>query len=589
MYMSFGRHVLVALGREPADLVVINGNIVNVVTREVYPGGVAVADGRVAAVGDVNYTIGSTTRVVDAEGAYLTPGLIDGHVHVETSLMTYRRFAEAVMPRGTTAVVTDFHEVGLVAGVRGIKAMIDEARKTPLRLYFLVPVKLPFHPGLETVGGELGPDDVEELIKLPEAVGLSEIVATNLLLGDPDYLAAVEVGRRHGKTLEGHAPMLKDQALSAYTAFGVRSDHESFTAEEALQRVRNGLRLMMREGSVAKNLHETVRVLIEKRVDPRYALMITDDVDAPDLLNQGHLDHLIRRAVEEGVDPLTALQMVTINTAESYRIDHEVGLLAPGRHGDVLIVDDLEKFRVRTVIAGGEVVARDGRMVKEVPPVERDPSLHNTVRLARRIEVNDLMYRVERASGRVRMIVMRVPPHIPIIEHDEEVMEIVDGVVYPDPRRDVAQISVVERHGRSGGIGTAFVRGFNMRRGAIASSMAHDNHNIVVLGVNHEDMALAVNRIAELQGGQVVIDGGEVVAELPLPIAGLMSDEPPTKVAEKVEELRRAAQDLGISIYHPFMFLIFIPLAAIPLYAVTDKGFIDVLKQKIVSPVLQYL
>ncbi|MEM0297050.1 MAG: amidohydrolase family protein [Zestosphaera sp.] len=463
--MSFGRHVLVALGREPADLVVINGNIVNVVTREVYPGGVAVADGRVAAVGDVNYTIGSTTRVVDAEGAYLTPGLIDGHVHVETSLMTYRRFAEAVMPRGTTAVVTDFHEVGLVAGVRGIKAMIDEARKTPLRLYFLVPVKLPFHPGLETVGGELGPDDVEELIKLPEAVGLSEIVATNLLLGDPDYLAAVEVGRRHGKTLEGHAPMLKDQALSAYTAFGVRSDHESFTAEEALQRVRNGLRLMMREGSVAKNLHETVRVLIEKRVDPRYALMITDDVDAPDLLNQGHLDHLIRRAVEEGVDPLTALQMVTINTAESYRIDHEVGLLAPGRHGDVLIVDDLEKFRVRTVIAGGEVVARDGRMVKEVPPVERDPSLHNTVRLARRIEVNDLMYRVERASGRVRMIVMRVPPHIPIIEHDEEVMEIVDGVVYPDPRRDVAQISVVERHGRSGGIGTAFVRGFNMRRG----------------------------------------------------------------------------------------------------------------------------
>ncbi|MEM2075708.1 MAG: adenine deaminase [Zestosphaera sp.] len=587
--MSFGRHVLVALGREPADLVVINGNIVNVVTREVYPGGVAVADGRVAAVGDVNYTIGSTTRVVDAEGAYLTPGLIDGHVHVETSLMTYRRFAEAVMPRGTTAVVTDFHEVGLVAGVRGIKAMMDEARKTPLRLYFLVPVKLPFHPGLETVGGELGPDDVEELIKLPEAVGLSEIVATNLLLGDPDYLAAVEVGRRHGKTLEGHAPMLKDQALSAYTAFGVRSDHESFTAEEALQRVRNGLRLMMREGSVAKNLHETVRVLIEKRVDPRYALMITDDVDAPDLLNQGHLDHLIRRAVEEGVDPLTALQMVTINTAESYRIDHEVGLLAPGRHGDVLIVDDLEKFRVRTVIAGGEVVARDGRMVKEVPPVERDPSLHNTVRLARRIEVNDLMYRVERASGRVRMIVMRVPPHIPIIEHDEEVMEIVDGVVYPDPRRDVAQISVVERHGRSGGIGTAFVRGFNMRRGAIASSMAHDNHNIVVLGVNHEDMALAVNRIAELQGGQVVIDGGEVVAELPLPIAGLMSDEPPTKVAEKVEELRRAAQDLGISIYHPFMFLIFIPLAAIPLYAVTDKGFIDVLKQKIVSPVLQYL
>lgn len=587
--MIFRRHVLVALGREPADLVVVNGNVVNVVTREVYEGGVAIADGVIAAVGDVRYTIGNNTQVIDAGGAYITPGLIDGHVHVETSLMTYLRFAEAVLPHGTTAVVTDFHEVGIVAGMRGIKAMIEEARKTPLRLYFLAPVKLPFHPGLETVGGELGPKDVEELLKLPEAVGLSEIVATNLLLGDPDYLAAVEVGKKYGVTLEGHAPMIKDQALSAYAAFGIRSDHESFTAEEALQRLRNGLRLMMREGSVAKNLHETVRVIVEKRVDSRYAIMITDDVDAPDLLNKGHLDYLVRRAVEEGVDPLTALQMVTINTAENYRIDHEVGVLAPGRYGDVLIVGSLERFDVKTVIANGEVVARNGKMVKDLPPVDRDPLLLNTVKLPRRVLAEDLKFRVERTSGKARIVVMRIPPHIPIVEHDEDVVDVVDGVIYPDAQRDIAQISVVERHGKSGGIGTAFVRGFNIRRGAIASSMAHDNHNIVVLGVTHEDMALAVNRIAELRGGQVVVDGGEVIAELPLPVAGLMSDEPPAKVAEKVEELRKAAQSLGITIYHPFMFLIFIPLVAIPLYAVTDKGFVDVLNQRLMSPVIQYL
>ncbi|MFN3267687.1 MAG: amidohydrolase family protein, partial [Zestosphaera sp.] len=292
------RYISVALGKEPADLVIINGNLVNVVTKEVYEGGVAVADGRIVAIGDVNYLVGSNTKVINAEGAYITPGLIDGHVHVETSLMTYSRFAEAVLPHGTTSIVTDFHEVGIVSGVRGIRAMIDEARKTPLRLYFLAPVKIPFHPGLETVGGELGPDDVKELLKLPETVGLSEIVAMNLLLGDKDYLAAVEIGKKHKVTLEGHAPMIKDQVLSAYAAFGIRSDHESFTTEEALQRVRNGLRLMMREGSVAKNLHETVKVVVEKRVDPRYVLMITDDVDAPDLLSQGHLDHLIRRAVE---------------------------------------------------------------------------------------------------------------------------------------------------------------------------------------------------------------------------------------------------------------------------------------------------
>ncbi len=587
--MNVMRHVSVALGKEPADLVVINGNIVNVVTKEVYEGGVAVADGRIVAVGDVDYTIGSGTKVINAEGAYITPGLIDGHVHVETSLMTYSKFAEAVLPRGTTAVVSDFHEVGLVSGVRGIKAMVEEARKTPLRLYFLTPVRLPFHPGLETVGGELGPNDVEELLKFPETVGLSEIVAMNLLLSDQDYLAAVEVGRKHRVTLEGHAPMIKGQMLSAYAAFGIRSDHESFTAEEALQRVRNGLRLMMREGSVAKNLHETVKIVVEKHVDPRYVLMITDDVDAPDLLSQGHLDHLIRRAVEEGVDPLTALQMVTINTAENYRIDHEVGILAPGRYGDILIVSNLERFNVKTVITNGEVVARDGRVIKELPPVKHDPSLLNTVKLVKRISPEDLKFRTDRRSGRVRVVVMRVPPHIPIIEHDEEVVEIVDGVIYPDPQRDIAQISVVERHGRSGGVGTAFIRGFNIKRGAIASSMAHDNHNIVVLGVNHSDMALAVNRIADLQGGQVVVEGGKVVAELPLPVAGLMTDEPPPRVAESVETLKKAAQNLGITIYHPFMFLIFIPLAAIPLYAVTDKGFVDVLNQKIISPIVQYL
>ncbi|MEM2020624.1 MAG: adenine deaminase [Zestosphaera sp.] len=587
--MSVMRHISVALGKEPADLVVINGNLVNVVTKEVYEGGVAVANGRIVAIGDVNYVIGKGTKVVDAAGAYITPGLIDGHVHVETSLMTYSKFAEAVLPHGTTAVVSDFHEVGLVSGVRGIKAMVEEARRTPLRLYFLAPVRLPFHPGLETVGGELGPDDVEELLKLPEAVGLSEIVAMNLLLGDQDYLAAVEVGRKHRVTLEGHAPMIKDQMLSAYAAFGIRSDHESFTAEEALQRVRNGLRLMMREGSVAKNLHETVKTIVEKHVDSRYILMITDDVDAPDLLSQGHLDHLIRRAVEEGVDPLTALQMVTINTAENYRIDHEVGILAPGRYGDILIVSNLERFDVKTVITNGEVVAQDGRIIKELPPVKRDPSLLNTVKLVKRMSAEDLKFRVDRKSGRARVVVMRVPPHIPIIEHDEEVVEIVDGVIYPDPQRDIAQISVVERHGRSGGVGTAFIRGFNIKRGAIASSMAHDNHNIVVLGVNHNDMALAVNRIADLQGGQVVVEGGKVAAELPLPVAGLMTDEEPSKVAERVETLKKAAQNLGITIYHPFMFLIFIPLVAIPLYAVTDKGLVDVLNQKIISSIIQYL
>jgi len=581
--------VLTALGKRSADLVIKNGVIVNTITRETFEGGIAVTGKRIAAIGNVDYTVGDNTKVIDANGAYIVPGLIDGHVHVETSLLSYARFAQAVMPHGTTAVMCDFHEVGIVSGVKGIKATIDEANKTPLKLYFIVPVKIPFHPGLETTGGELGPEDVKELLQIPNAVGLSEIVAMNVLMGDPSYLKAIEYAKNAKVTLEGHAPTLKDAMLSAYAVFGIRSDHESFTTEEAWQRIRNGIRLMMREGSVAKNLHETIKVITEKKVDPRYAIMITDDVDAPDLLKDGHLDHLIRRAIEEGVDPITAIQMVTINTAENYRVDHEVGSLTPGRYADILLVDDLEKFNVKTVIANGEMVAKDGKMVKDFPLPEHDPVLLNTVKLKKKIEPDDLKFRVEKSSGKVKLIVMKVPPTIPIVEHDEDVFEIKDGVVYPDPSRDLAQISVVERHGKTGDVGSAFIRGFNLKEGAFASSMAHDNHNIVVLGTNLEDMAHAVNRVAELQGGQVVVKNGEILAELSLPIAGLMSDEPPEVVADKVEKLKEATHKLGSTIYHPFMFLIFIPLAAIPLYAITDKGFVDVMKQKLISPVIEYI
>ncbi|MCD6483876.1 MAG: adenine deaminase [Candidatus Odinarchaeota archaeon] len=586
--MNIQKIISVALGKEPADLVIKNGQIVNVITREVYPGGVAIAGDRIVAVGDVDYTIGENTKVIDAEEKFITPGLIDGHVHVETSLMTYGRFAQAVMPHGTTAVMSDFHEIGIVTGAKGIKAMVDEANKTPLKLYFLVPVRIPFHPGLETTGGKLTPEDVKELLTLPNAVSVSEIVAMNVLFGDPDYLKAIEFGKEAKVTLEGHAPTIKDTQLSAYASVGIRSDHESFTTEEAYQRIRNGMRLMMREGSVAKNLKDTIKVFTEHKVDTRYGIMITDDVDAPDLLRDGHLDHLIRRAIEEGLDPITALQMVTINTAENYRVDHEVGSVSPGRFADILIVSDLEKFNIDTVIANGEIIAENGKLVKQFELPKHDPVLLNTVKLSKKIAPEDLRFKVERNAGKVKLIVMKVPPFIPIVEHDEDIFDIKDGFVYPDPSRDLAQISVIERHGIHGSIGSAFIRGFNLKEGALASSMAHDNHNIVVMGTDLKDMAFAVNRLVELQGGQVAVKDEKVLAELPLPVGGLMSDEPPEEVAKKVEELKKAAQSLGSTIYHPFMFLIFIPLAAIPAYAITDKGFVDVMKQQLISPVLEY-
>lgn len=576
----------VAMGREKADMAIINGKIVNVYSREIYPGGVAVCGDRIAAVGTIDHCIGPETKVIDAEGRYLLPGFIDGHIHPESTNLNIRQFAEIVLTHGTTCIMADMHEVGVVGGLEAIEAVLDEAAGIPLKIYFVVPSHVPFAPDLETSGGHIDSDAVLRALKRHDAVGLSEIVAPYLLQQFPDLLRSMEFTRIAGKTLQGHLPETKGPALQACLAAGVMTDHESLSTEDALDRVRNGCYLMMREGSVAHNLVDCLKVITDYGVDPTMCSIITDDLDTIDAVEKGHLDESLRVALANGIDFPTAVQMVTLNAARAFNLDREIGSLTPGRRADINITTGPENFRVETVIAGGKLVVKNGRLRERQSPAPHKPCLLNTVKLSRPVSAADLVIKVDPLAKQARVKVMRTLDWIPITVGQEAILPVGDGIIQADITQDVIHIAQVERYGKSGNIGKAFMAGFNLKSGAIASTVAHDNHNIIVLGVNPSDMALAVNRLAEMGGGQIVVNNGQVLYEIPFPVLGLLSDLDAWSLAAEKRRLIAAAQQLGCTISMPFMFLSFISLAAIPEYAITDKGFIDVKQQMVIDPVL---
>ncbi|QGP92626.1 Adenine deaminase [Neomoorella glycerini] len=580
------RLMAVALGQEKADLALINGQIVNVYTREIYPGGVAVCGDKIAATGAIDHCIGPETRVIDAGGRYLLPGFIDGHIHPESTNLSIRQFAEVVLTHGTTCIMADMHEVGVVGGMEAIEAVLAEAAGTPLKIYFIVPSHIPFAPGLETSGGHMDSEVIARALQSPDAVGLSEIVAPYLLQQFPDLLHSMDLTLAAGKSLQGHLPETKGPALQACLAAGVMTDHESLSTEDALERVRTGCHLMMREGSVAHNLADCLKVITEHHVDPTMCSIITDDLHTIDAVEKGHLDASLRVALASGIDFPTAVQMVTLNAARAFNLDREIGSLAPGRRADINITTGPEDFEVQTVIAGGKLVVEKGKLLTRFPVAEHNPILLNTVKLPRPLTATDLAIKVNGTARIARVKVMRTLDWIPITVGQEATLPVAGGIIQAAPDQDVIYIAQVERHGKGGRIGKAFMAGFNLKSGALASTIAHDNHNIIVLGVNHADMALAVNRLAEIGGGQIVVNNGQVLYEVPFPVLGLLSDLDAWALAEEKRRLNASAQKLGCTISMPFMFLSFISLAAIPEYAITDHGFIDVLQQKVIDPVL---
>lgn len=578
----------VAAGKAPADIVVKNGKIVNVYTKEIYEGGVAVSGNTIAAVGEVGYTIGEGTKVIDAEGDFITPGFIDGHIHPESTGLSIRSFAELVLKHGTTAIMTDLHEVGVVGGLEAIEAVLEEASQTDLKLYFIVPSHVPFAPNLETSGGHFDAEIIKKALQRKDAVGLSEIVGPYILSGFPDLLQSMDmVNQMPGKTCQGHLPEMMGPALNTCLAAGVTTDHESLSGEEAVARLRNGCHLMIREGSAAQNLADCIKAITAENLDTSRVSIVTDDLHTIDAVDNGHMDEAVRRALKEGMDFPSAIQMVSLNAARAFHLDDEIGGLAPGRRADINITTGEEDFKVLSVISGGKEIVDRGKCLVAYPKAEHAPCLLNTTKLKNPVTPESFKMDAPQGAKKVRVQVMDTLPWIPITQGREVELAVEDGVIQCDVEQDVLYIAQVERYGVNGNIGKAFMGGFHLKEGAIASSVGHDNHNIIVMGTNFEDMAIAVNHLVEIGGGQNVVKDGEILAEIPYPICGLLSDLSGEELAEEKRKLNEIIHKLGSPIKIPFMFLSFICLAAIPLYAVTDMGFIDVMKQEIISPVIE--
>ncbi|MFF9349060.1 adenine deaminase C-terminal domain-containing protein [Streptomyces sp. NPDC014734] len=565
-----------------ADRVIRGGQLVNVCTGEIYPADVAITGDRIAATGDVSAYEGPDTEIVDATGKYLTPGLIDGHLHLECSKLSVTMFADAVARYGTTSVVSGLDQFLVVAGLDGVREALREADASPMKIFWGAPFKTPYTLPETTVGFSFGPDEHAETQQWAECFGVWETVAEFVLNRDEKVLRALELAHRNRLPIFGCAPMAATTTINALSAAGVRLDHESYTAEEALEKLRAGMSLLIRESSVAHFMNENVRTVTEFGAQSRRVGFCTDDMHVADILREGHLDKLVRMAIAAGVRPVEAIQMATLNCAEMYRIDHLVGSITPGRYADVLIVDSPESFQVEQVFSRGRLVARDGRTVTAPKAPERSAALSPAFRVAPLAEDS---IGVAADGDEARVLVVEMDRTVPFVRKGVEMtLPVVDGAVRADIDRDALYVTVSERYGKTGGgTVTAMINGFGLRSGAIASSAAPDDNNIVCVGADRADMALAVNHLAERGGGQVVVDGGEIKEFLPLPVAGIVADLVPEEMAAAEDRLEAAARALGCALPSAFGYLIFLEITAIPEYAVTDLGVVNYHTQDVVD------
>ena len=578
----------VSSGKCFADAAVVNGQIVNVFTGEIYPGGIAICGEYIAAVGNINYCIGPETRIIDAKKQYLTPGFIDGHIHPESSNLSIRNFASAVQSHGTSTIMTDLHEIGVVAGWEGIEAVLKEANETSLNIYLIVPSHIPCAPDLETSAYQFNPEVISKGLEHPQAVGISEISGFSVISRSEELLDAIDICSKKKLSLQGHLAGISGKNLNTCIAAGVAADHEAISETEALERLRSGCHLMMREGSVASNLRDCLKAIRNNNLDTSNTSIVTDDLHVCDAVAKGHLDASVRIALSEGIDFVKAIQMVTINAAKMFHVEHQVGVLAPGRRADINITSGPEDFKVYSVIAAGKLWMKDNEILTHYSPAVHNPILLNTMHLKRPVTPEDFQIRVSEDVKRVQVTAMKTESCALVTSPVTGWLNIKNGIVQCDPEQDILYITQIERHGKNGRIGKAFMSGFGLKSGAIACSIGHDNHNIIVLGTNFEDMALAANRLSDIQGGQIVVKNGQILSEITYPICGLLSDLPAEELAREKEKANRLIRDMSkeTSISIPFMVLSFVCLSVIPEFAVTDHGFIDVFQGKVIDPII---
>lgn len=568
--MDLPRLLAVARGDEPADLLLRNARLVNVFSGEVLPADIAIAGAYIAGVTAGVGTGYSARREIDLAGVYVAPGLIDAHVHIESSLATPSEFARAVVPRGVTTVITDPHEIANVLGLDGIRFMLRDSEGIALDVRINAPSCVPA-THLETSGAHLEADDLARLLAEPRVLGLAEVMNfPGVIGGDPGVLA--KLAAFAGRPIDGHCPGVTGRALAAYAASGIRNDHESVTATEALEKLRLGLTVFIREASNARNLRALLPLITP--VAERRICLCTDDRQPGDLLEEGSIDHLLREAIAGGIDPVIAFRLVTLNPAEHYGLTDR-GAVAPGRLADLIVFPDLRAPRAERVFRQGELVAEGGRLLHE-PPHRSYDDLPRTVHL----DLDRLDFSIPAGNGPARVI--GVVPDQLLTETLYETPRVRDGLAEADPDHDLLKMAVVERHRGTGATGLGFVKGVGLRRGAIAGTVAHDHHNLVVIGADDRSMRTAAAAVVETGGGQAVALGDDVLARLPLPIAGLMSDRPIEEVRDQARALVDAACCLGSRLREPFMAMSFLALEVIPSLKLTDQGLVDVEKFAVV-------
>lgn len=566
----------VAGGNTYADLVINHANLVNVCTHEIQEDiAVAISCGRIAMVGDVAHCIGPDTKVVDAAGQYLAPGFLDGHIHVESSMMGAGGYAKAVIPHGTVGIYMDPHEICNVLGLDGVKCMLEDAARTPLKAMLTTPSCVPAVPGFEDTGSFIGPEEVAETMKWKECVGLGEMMNFPGILGSSDHAHGITGETlKAGKIVTGHYSLPETgKGLNAYIASGVRCCHESTRMEDALEKMRLGMYAMLREGSAWHDLKEVAKSITEHKIDTRFATLISDDTHPHTLTSKGHLDHIVRRAVEEGIDVITAIQMVTINCAQCFQMDHDFGSITPGKCADMVLLNNLEDLKVTKVWIDGDLVAENGKMTMEFAPYTYPEWATHSMHVGETITKDT--FKIPASGDRVTVRAIEVIPAKVGSFERHVTLQAKDGYLESDPSQDVLKTVVFERHHNTGKKGFGFVKGFGINCGAMASTVAHDAHNLLVIGTNDEDMALAANTLIACGGGMVAVQNGEVLGVVPLPIAGLMNDKPLEEMSEMVEKLEGAWAKIGCTMPSPFMTMALIPLACLPELRLTNRGLVD--------------
>lgn len=567
-----------ALGKVPLDLRIDHVQIVNVFNGSVEPGSIGIKGGRIVTPYANGY---QAKEVQDGQGRFAMPGFIDTHVHLDSTLVVPENLSQLLLPRGTTVMLSDPMEIANVAGLPGFKALLSSIDKLDYHIFLEVSSRVPTAPGLETTGGELDLEAVREILAWPQAVSLGELDPSKVLETRDEYLLKIEAAQQLGKICNGHAVGRVGKELVAYACGGLSDDHECVDYEEALTRLRLGMAVLVREGSTERNLDLILKGVVREGTYSHHLMFCTDDKHPDEILEEGHIDFMVNRAIELGLSPMQAIQMATINAAKHFRIEHLVGSLSPGRWADIILADDLQVIQPAQVFFKGRLVVDEGTYIGVLPRTAYPDWLSHTVKLTRGKEADD--YALLHDGVEARAWVIDLFPDQIINTKTQATLQVVDGKVQPNVQNDILKLAVVERHGKNGNIGITFVKGFGLKNGALASSIAHDHHNIIVAGTNDQDMALCSEVLEEMQGGFALVSGGKVLGRLPLPIGGLLSEEPVQDIIANLEEINQAYHDLGGTLPAPFMTISFIGLPTVPDLGLTDQGLVDVFRHKLID------